>query len=130
MKRLAMLAGAIALALFTAGCAGGFTTVRTNLQTVSADILAAADKGCELYAPAAVAVASAPSATVGSYLKYGNSICDIATGKTIPGAPIDAGTAAWTGVITGVLKVYAALPPAAAPAPPATGSPPATAPPS
>jgi hypothetical protein len=89
-----------------------------GIATVSNDVLSTVSAGCREFAPIAAPLTASPDAGLANIAQTGAGMCDLATGKiAASGVPhIDANTAAWLGILTGMLKAASAPVAAAAPA--------------
>lgn len=114
MRRI--LAAASLLAL-VAGCTSAqIQKAQTDIANVDSTLLATVAAGCATFAPIAAPLTAAPNAALANIAQTGAGMCDLATGKiSASGVPnIDTNTAAWLGLLSGMLK--AAATPAPAPA--------------
>jgi hypothetical protein len=120
----------VTAALLLSACAElGLTGQPANdLPKIGGDLVAITDGACADYAPIGAAALLAPDPKVQSIAAMVGGMCDIATGKVLPGAAakIDATSAQWVafsgGLIQALLSVKPITLPAAPPAPAPTQS--------
>lgn len=121
-----VLAFVIALGALVAACTPTqIQDAATKVATVDASLMSTVQAGCAEFAPIAAPLANAPDPKLASIVATGAGMCDLASGKVVAsGVPnIDPTTAAWLGLMTGVLKAAVTVPAAPAPAAPVAVAP-------